>query len=196
MGLYADLQGITDPATRRQIIRGYLAAITNLDGTQFARVRYTGSGSVTDTSRAVQAGEWGSVTAVNGTQLTVAWDAGGTSTVPGGQTVRWVLTITDGVNFNLDRNVFWVSVTLTRNGTDVTASFDKVGADGNPDHLNPLEWGPIHRFPVVHPDPAGPLSRTITVNGAQVTQTFTDDALAILLVLIRRAIADRTGIVA
>lgn len=194
MGLYADLQGVTDPPTRRQIVKGYLAALTNLDGTQWARVRYTGSGSVTDTGRTVATTEWGTPTGVSGNQITVAWDAGGTSTVVAGDVTRWVLTLVDGLNFDTARNLFWAVVTLTRNGTDVTASFDRTVA-GRIDHLNPLEWAPLERFPVLDLDPAGAISITRTLaNGSQVTSRYNDDVRARVLWLIRTAIRDRTGI--
>lgn len=57
---------------------------------------------------------------------------------------RITATVTDGPRIDLGRRIVSVSVRIERDGVDIT-----------PPRMNPLEYGPLHRIPMLVPDPAG-----------------------------------------
>lgn len=76
------------------------------------------------------------------------------------------VTIVDGPSVDILRRVVSVRVQVMRNGKDIT-----------PVDLNPLEYTPIHRFPLLVPDDAGDVT--------QGNRRFRDDLRTAFLLTVR-----------
>lgn len=101
----------------------------------------------------------------------------------GGHT--WAFTLTDGPTVDMRRNLVSLSATITRDGVDVTSNWDKVVGNLVIPSM-PLEYAPIHRLPILVPDPNGAIVRP---DGT----TWREDLRAALLTVVRQTLADITG---